>query len=1539
MAIKTRVAAIVVAALILLSAIPTFSLISSANDDKSNLVEYIDFGEDYAKGHRDASGYPRWEYYSEAKVGADARTTFLADKNAMEFLGITNSGNSYGNRAVVLANKFNDPSKIVAGNKYMVVFDLLLKGEELSTRTVDIRFGNDVWSPDSSYNNPVSAADLKLSDEKPDEEFTAYTLSTVVTAPVSKNMMISVYGTGNNVVARIKNIYIYKTSSYTVVDQNGKKVCEIGAFAGENVEEIIPNSTADKPGFFETPISKTVPEDLSEPIKVKYEEDPSFVSFVDFSDSYASNGSRSYYISNGTSSNPNIFSWSNGCINIATNSKTEKDGFVYRSCLLSNDYKSKGLVAGTRYMVTFNLSVASSVDISKFNVEFRSGRYAGSGLGSSGANSNPLIYTGDDLSKYIVSTLKTASEKIYTISLPYTLAEESAWGSYTERNILMSVFGGNVAAKLDNIEIGNTSVLKFGDKDYDDIVGRIGHPIAMPENPAKKGKAFSGWFLNAEKTEPFTAKVFGEKDITVYSKFEDVSTETEMNFTSAPPASASMTNFSYNADGNISAKTDKAGKAYIKMYSDGKPIRISPANFYPVSFDYKVSGISAKITIGIATASKDDFNKANSVLASKTLNASSSWAKADFCGIPNLAYDNGTAGDYLYFFVEYEENANGKIFIDNIVLKQETAISFETNGATAIDTIKGEPNSEITLPIPVKSGSTFSGWYYDKDLKSKVSGTKIRLPISGCNMKLYAAWNKPDAPITTDDFETYKPTDITNSGNEYEQRVFTVSNSEAYSGNTSMHYRFDPSTTKSITEQQSTFKLMGDSGSSHSGITVEKGKTYVLSFYVLAKSLPVTTDFNVFTAQGTSGLNKGTKQSGVASGDAARIAPKFFPKDEWKKVEYVFPANFSTAGADEIFLSVHANSAKELTDLYIDYVTLEELPSDMSAVAFATSVYSYTLVEMEYNYVIGKIGSSIPFPKVARENYVLEGWYTGYTYAKPFPTEFDETSKMAYPQWDIDGEVKVSLENVADYQRDGTGTGINHYTNHGGGEVVVGEKASDGKAAYKVEGTKSVNWQKVLALKESDGSPFRIVDGRSYVILVDVYLEKYGSDFGFNFSTGSQDNYYAWQGSTTGSITVNGDTPTGKWITTALTITGSFSYKGGFNLFMCNTVSGNSDTVVYFDNFRIRSLDPVNPTIIINKGLIAGDVDMISGKPGTPYKLPDNVDVPGYDFAGWFSSPAMTKTVDAEGEFLETKTVYAKMIPKKYVNDFEKTTYDFSKNNGGDMDYEIYDKNEQGHSASNVHDGDKSLHRIGNDYQHKNAVIVTKNATLATGEPYELSMWVKMDKYDHTNGAIKVASCSSKSFAWDLMGDMRAVIPIKDLTDGKWHHVTYKFMASAYYLAIQTPGYCSIYFDDIEVTHLKTSGMSSEPSYTEYVPIEKDANGNIPKIVSETDEKIVDTRLDVYEDYQKKLDKLNDMEDDDEYDDDEYDENSSVNRVKKKSTTVTRKRNPLTFKDILICNSYVWYTVVFYVGVGVLLAGIGLVIFLILWKKRKKGGK
>lgn len=1533
---KKSILAIVTVITVFLSSIPMI-LIPVAADNPSNLVEYIDFGDDYAAGSRDADGIPNWRYFTNGKTSSDGRTYFL--ENAIEIQGIANSGNSYANRAVLLAND-RSVVKIDGGKRYKLVFDLLLRGEELSTRTVDIRFGSALWSEYSGYVHPIPASEMTLEATSTDGDFQVYTISTIVTAPVSQNMELSVYGNGNNSAARIKNVYIYKTFTYTCKDKSGNKVGILDAFPGEALADLIPNSEIDKHGYFETPVSDTVPLSPSDDIVIDYQVDKSFVSFTAFDNDYGKNGAATKYFIADSAGNVNTHKLvkDGQRVDVSANSNTVSDNFRYRSCVISNDYANSGLTAGKKYVITFELTCDATTDISVYNLELRSGRYAGTGL--SGTKANAAVYTGEQLKNYVTKLQKTSTGRVYTLTVPYTLATDSDFGTYTERNILMSIFGGNKACSFDNIEISLSSDVILNNTDLGTLSGKIGYPLTLPENPIKKGNVFIAWYEDSDFNKEFKGTTFGDTDMNVYAKYEEVPLTAEMNFSEAPITDADMTGFTYNSsNGNIFADTLSSATAYIKVYNSGKTLRISPLDYYPLSLRYKTEGYTGKVTFGIASAAENDFNLAKNVLTSVKVNQASDFKTVQMVASPENITEDGVTGDYLYFFVTYDKQAGGKIFVDDIVIKQETSVSFNTMGGNAISKMSGVPGETFKLPTPVKSGSSFTGWYYDEALTVKVNGTNITYPTATCEMALYASWDKASAPITTDGIESYTNAEIENSANESLKNVFSVSNSIAHTGNASMRYRFDPTTTKSLAVQTSSFKLKGNSGASLKGITIEQGKTYVMTFYVYAKELETTVDFTAFTAKGESVLTNGAKVS-TTSGIHARIGSHLFPKNEWKKVTYVFKSAQTTTGADELFLGVKANSSK-FTELYVDDISLEELGDDRGAVAYTTAVYNTTLVELEHNFAVGKIGEAVVTPKGYRENYLLEGWYTTYRYSKEFVPTFEAGVKAAYPQWDISGEVKISMENVADFQRDGPGTSItNKNTNFGGGEVVVGQQASDGKAAYKFDGANNAHWEKGLALKESDGSPFRLVNGKSYIVMVDIFVEKLDTDFVFNFTTGSQDNYYAWRGSTTGAFNVNGDVPQGKWLTTALTVNASFDTYGGFNLFFRHTASGSD--VVYFDNFRILPLDPDKPTVLINKGLIAGSVDVITGEKGQPYSLPRNVEVDGYDFAGWYSSPALTKPIDFDDVFLETKTVYAKMLPKKYVNGFEDTGYDFATTWGGDMDYEIYDKNVAGNSADNVHGGNKSLHRIGNDYQHKNVVIARKTATISTGEAYELSMWVKMDKYDHTDGAIKIASCSSSRFAWDLIGDMRAVVPIKDLTDGNWHYVTYKFMSSAYFLSLQTPGYCSIYIDDVTITHLSDPVTPVSPEYKEYVPLEKDANGKIPAVITQTEDLFVDNSLSIYEEYQKLIDKYDAIEDDD-YDEDEAEDESQVvnasKKVKKKQTTVTAKRNPLTFKDILTCNSYTWYTVVFYSAVaGVLVIAAGVVLLIVL-KKRKKGGK
>ena len=1458
----------------------------------TNVLQYIDFGDSYAKGHREANGNPNWRYYTAAYV------TFA--NGQMSFKGSNNSGTAFGNRGILLAN--NRTVKLIqAGKRYELQFELWLQGETLDSKNVDIRFGEQVWS-DSAYSNR-KASEFELVDERTDGAYNVYTLSTPIVSTIDTNIMISIYGNGSSNASIIDNVYIFEEFEYECVDGDGNPVGTITAFPGEKLADRIVGSSVDKIGCFEAPELEVAPSKPSTKIVIKYTADPSYVAYIDFGSTY-SNGAPGWrhYTSAHTT-------YANGQMSFK-GTNNAKQSYPDRAVLLNDSYSTSKMyvVANKRYSIQFELWLKGE-ELSSKTVDIRVDNYVW-------ASANPAVTYSATADKFTLISTKTSGE--YTV---YTLSTDVV--ANKAGNFLMSVYGngsGN-ASIIDNVGILEVVKVTFANTDLEPVVGRIGYDLEIPDEVIKKGYIFDGWYTDAEFTTKFTSKKFPEADTTIYASFTKVETEANMDFELLVPSAANLNGFKHILlSGNIYAETDTAGTAYLNMYKNSEAIRISPASYYPVYFKFKTSGYNGNITFGIASASKDDFNIANNVLSTITVKASTGWTDVSMCATPDILSKAGQKGDYLYFFVIFDSSKNGKIYVDDVEIRQETSFSFETNGGNTISVMKGEPGTSVTLPTPTNGNKVFSGWFYDSALTSKVADLNTVYPTAACNIKLYAGWDLSASNIMVEDFEAYNQSLIDDAANARAKEVFSVSNANAYSGNTSIKYKYDPANSKILSASESTIKLTNNG----EAMKIEAGKKYIMTLYVYAKTLDSRVEIDLAAAEGNN-IAKAYKLQTTAVG-AARISNVFYKEGNWHKVQYAFTAATASTTANELFLSIRTTTAV-YTELYIDNISIQEVTGDMSVVAFDDSVNNNSLADIEYSYILGNAGEKVKYPQIARNGHKVRSWHTAYNYKVLFSNEFVAGFKTAYVQYDIDGVVTVSFENSGHYSQDGVGTDAsNRFTLTCGSKIAVGEKASKGNAAIKCDSNdKYWNGSAMnIALKDTDATSLRLVDNTTYIISVDIYVEKYTTDFSFYFSTGSQDNYFAWQGTQSGKMIVNQDVPTGQWITTTLTYSTAFSEPGGFNLFLNSSCP--KGTIVYYDNVVIESIDSSEVVVVMNSGLVGGSTQRISGKIGDEYTLPANLDIPNYEFVGWYNSPTLDKQVDYEDFFVNTRTVYAKLVPSVTKQDFETYTDRFHLNMGGDQDYEIYDSTVAGNSAANVQSGIKSLHRKGNDYMFKNAVVITKSAQLSPGEVYEATMWVKLNSSATTDGAVKIGSCSSSTFAWDLTDDMKAVIAISDLTDKEWHKVTFKFMASAYFLAIQTPGYCDMFIDNVTVTYLGSAVPSEEVEYTEYIPIKKDENGNIPDIDKENAPDITDSKLEVYE-------RLNELEE--LYGD--YEE--TVTKTKKKVTSTSITRNPLTFKDILTCNSYVWYTVVFYCGVGAIIAAAAFVIAIIAIKKKKGGNK
>lgn len=191
-------------------------------------------------------------------------------------------------------------------------------------------------------------------------------------------------------------------------------------------------------------------------------------------------------------------------------------------------------------------------------------------------------------------------------------------------------------------------------------------------------------------------------------------------------------------------------------------------------------------------------------------------------------------------------------------------------------------------------------------------------------------------------------------------------------------------------------------------------------------------------------------------------------------------------------------------------------------------------------------------------------------------------------------------------------------------------------------------------------------------------------------------------------------------------------------------------------------------------------------------------------------------------------TLYAGWAIKSIKQDFE-TLYDtyvskYYRENlvMFDYDYELTDKSS--------HSGKISAHRIGNDYLNAafQAISADLGCMLSVNQVYRLKMWVKMDSYKQTRGAIRIASSNFINFPWGIDGDWKNICAIEDLADGQWHELTYTFYSTGNFLSISTPGLCSIYIDEISLELIPgadSSICSSPVKAEEYIGVYP-ASGN-----------------------------------------------------------------------------------------------------------------
>ena len=241
-------------------------------------------------------------------------------------------------------------------------------------------------------------------------------------------------------------------------------------------------------------------------------------------------------------------------------------------------------------------------------------------------------------------------------------------------------------------------------------------------------------------------------------------------------------------------------------------------------------------------------------------------------------------------------------------------------------------------------------------------------------------------------------------------------------------------------------------------------------------------------------------------------------------------------------------------------------------------------------------------------------------------------------------------------------------------------------------------------------------------------------------------------------------------------------------------------------------------------------IETIYGMEGEPIEWPETTRY-GYKLEGWYVYPELDVRYPLDVFPMADVTLYAKWDAVSFQQGFE--DYSDYRNRLGE-DYAYYRPGTAGYNPNFVHEGIKSIHRIGQTDAESDFVLFGDEiGKLAVGTVYEMTFWVYIDEY------AKLPNLSLVLSDDDTVGAKVVSVTAMDALDasqkGSWQKVTFTFTADAAYARLRTSGQGSLYFDDFMLMPVGTGdtpviGPGSESSIPEQA-VEKDGVNMVLLIV------------------------------------------------------------------------------------------------------------
>lgn len=1011
--------------------------------------------------------------------------------------------------------------------------------------------------------------------------------------------------------------------------------------------------------------------------------------------------------------------------------------------------------------------------------------------------------------------------------------------------------------------------------------GMAGEELTFPDHPFDpKNKAwFLGWYTDESYSVEYTDGKFGFADTTLFSRWQTEYLELTQDFenyekddwevkdrTSGSVTYKDKSNSYYFAQCFTKEQVD--GDYAIKLNwnptmekdiskADGVNVN-SPESYdaatrynsninimvlgehlenfheYKMSFKYKVVKAETDISFYAATAVR--YNIYGSTVYSENhhleLKESEEWQEFSFNFNTNFAAENGK-GIFLGFVLD--ENAEVVMYIDDVKVESltspaEALVTLVKNNGEENQSIIALKGKELKLPtVKHSDNANFLGWYTDSAF-TKPFDQEI---CPATNVILYAKWS--NVPIS---FKTY-PFDTANNG-----KLVHIENSKDIGLNDdyAAHWKFDGSAIYRPAADSSTNEdvLWATRGNQNDHILkiaekLENGAVYKITFnYKVSNNTNVATTITPLSGHRsniylTACVNAYTMNTiSIPEGGV-----------KWSKAEYYISANVKSSGVyvgDSLYLSFKTakNDAKNKADIFIDNLYVEKVEAPY---VFFDCQNNENLIMVD-----GAKGDKITVPQTPQKfSHSFTGWYTDIECTKKFDKEAFEGDEeiTVYAGWKKASTATTSFENyklstlgdcIIDKSNVASGKYSAHYTN-------------------RTEG----NYRAMSYVIVGDGNvPFEVEVGKKYVATFKYRINKKGtSDLSLDFVSGSLSNF--WVSHTNNLILSdtekiskgNQEILEGKWLTMSLVIDTKVLKETDKSMYtvLYLRLRGIEEGDISIDDITVTELSKGKSVVLIDNGGSSSVPSYLVGNNKVNFynKLPKNPTVKDKHFIGYYIQDSAGKLAKLEPEKAvfaavneKPVKVYAKFVDTKITESFDDGEYVDNLAKSGtvytamDFDYEVYDSEKEGNSKNNVTSGRYSLHKKGKTEFFENAVLLTFKNQLAEGQRYTVTFKVKMGEHLHTDGAIKIVSGKSFEYSWSTMGDYYPVIPISELTDGNWHEVSYTFNAIEAFAVIQVPGYVELFMDDFEFALVdKTTPLSTPVTFTEYVPVLRNADGSI----------------------------------------------------------------------------------------------------------------